>query len=111
MRMLLALPRVIIVIGFCRYEEPWQSEIGTIADVRVRPGRIIDAGRYAIVAIDFTTGRLGGSINSPAGFRGGLVVRADGLLAGVVTGEVLDNHPSSIDFSPAFNVYSLLEEL
>lgn len=95
----------------CRYEEPWQSEEGTISDVRVRPGRIIDAGRHAVVEIDFTTGRLGGSIDSTVGFRGGLVVRADGLFAGVVTGEVLGDHPTNIDFSPAYNVYSLLEEL
>ncbi|KAG0608436.1 hypothetical protein M758_8G105500 [Ceratodon purpureus] len=98
----------VYVVG---YEEPWESEVGTISDVRVRPGRIIDAGRHAIVEIDFTSGQLGGSINSPVGFRGGLVVRADGLLAGVVTGDVLGNHPTNIDFSPAFNVYSLLEEL
>lgn len=95
----------------CRYEEPWESEAGTIADVRVRPGRIVDAGRHEIVEIDFTAGRLGGSINSPAGFRGGLVVRADGHLAGVVTGEVLASHPTNIDFASAYNVYSLLEEL
>jgi hypothetical protein len=95
----------------CRYEEPWESEAGTVSDVRVRPGRIIDAGRHAIVEIDFTIGRLGGSIVSPAGLRGGLVVRADGLFAGVVIGEVLGSHPSNIDFSPAFNVYSLLEEV
>lgn len=77
----------------------------------MRPGRIIDAGRHTIVEIDFTAGRLGGSMGSPAGFRGGLVVRTDGLVAGVVTGEVLSHHRTNIDFSSAYNVYALLEEL
>ncbi|XP_073384991.1 uncharacterized protein [Physcomitrium patens] len=93
------------------YEEPWESESGAVADVRVRPGRIVDAGRNTIVEIDFTTGQLGGSIDFPVGFRGGLVVRADGLLAGVVTGDLLANHRTKIDFCTAFNVYSLLAEL
>lgn len=97
--------------GCCRYEEPWESESGAVADVRVRPGRIVDAGRNTIVEIDFTTGQLGGSIDFPVGFRGGLVVRADGLLAGVVTGDLLANHRTKIDFCTAFNVYSLLAEL
>ena len=77
----------------------------------MRPGRIVDAGRHTIVEIDFTTGQLGGSIDSPAGFRGGLVVRADGLLAGVVTGELLNSHRTNIDLSSAHNIYALLEEL
>ncbi|KAG0556786.1 hypothetical protein KC19_11G079100 [Ceratodon purpureus] len=98
----------VYVIG---YEEPWESESATIADARVRPGRIVDAGRHTIVEIDFTTGQLGGSIDSPAGFRGGLVVRADGLLAGVVTGELLNSHRTNIDLSSAHNIYALLEEL
>ncbi|XP_024358953.1 uncharacterized protein [Physcomitrium patens] len=98
----------VYVIG---YEEPWESESKTVSDVRIRPGRINDAGRYAIVEIDFTSGLLGGSISSPAGFRGGLVVRADGLLAGLVTGEILGSHPTDIDFSYAYNIYSLLSEL
>lgn len=98
----------VYVIG---YEEPLGSETGLLADVRVRSGRVIDAGRHAIVEIDFETGRLGGSINIAAGFRGGLVVRADGLLAGLVTGEILGGHPTNIDFSYAINIYSLLAEL
>lgn len=74
------------------------SETGLLADVRVRSGRVIDAGRHAIVEIDFETGRLGGSINIAAGFRGGLVVRADGLLARLVTGEILGGHPLILIF-------------
>jgi hypothetical protein len=101
----------LLAMMHCRYEEPWESECAVVADARVRPGRIIDAGRHTIVETDFTTGRLGGSIDSAAGFRGGLVVRADGLLAGVVTGELLFRHRTNIDFTSAYNVYALLEEL
>lgn len=64
-----------------------------------------------IVEVDFTKGRLGGSISSPAGFSGGLVARADGLWAGVITGQTMPGHPSRIDFCSAYNVYSFLEEL
>jgi len=56
-------------------------------------------------------GRLGGSVASPAGFRGALVVRADGHLAGVVTGQALPHHRTNIDFASAYDVYALLEEL
>ncbi|KAG0583366.1 hypothetical protein KC19_3G130900 [Ceratodon purpureus] len=93
------------------YEEPWESEIGKIADIRVRPGKITDAGNMEIVEVDFTKGRLGGSIATPAGFSGGLVARADGLWAGVITGQMLAGHPSRIDFCSAYNVYSFLDEL
>lgn len=93
------------------YEEPWESEVGRIADIRVRPGKIIQAGNMEIVMVDFTKGQLGGSITTAAGFSGGLVARADGLWAGVVTGQTMPGHPSRIDFCSAYNVYSLLEEL
>ncbi|XP_024379962.1 uncharacterized protein [Physcomitrium patens] len=93
------------------YEEPWESEAGRIADVRVRPGRIIEAGNMEIVEIDFTKGRLGGSITTPSGFSGGLVTRSDGLWIGVITGQTVEGHSSLIDFSSAYNVHSLLDEL
>lgn len=64
-----------------------------------------------IVEIDFTNGRLGGSITTPAGFSGGLVARADGPWVGVVTGQTMAGHTSRIDFCSAYNVYSFLEEL
>jgi hypothetical protein len=64
-----------------------------------------------IVEVDFTKGRLGGSITTPAGFCGGLVARADGLWVGVITGQTLPRQPSQIDFCSAYNVYSFLDEL
>lgn len=93
------------------YEEPWESEVGKIADVRVRPGIITEAGSMEILEIDFTKGRLGGSIATPTGFSGGLVARADGLWIGVITGHMMQGHPSLIDFSSAYSVYSFLDEL
>jgi hypothetical protein len=95
----------------CRYEEPWESEIGKIADIRVRPGKITEAGKMEIVEVDFTKGRLGGSITTAAGFRGGLVARADGFWIGVITGQTMTGHPSRIDFCSTYNVYSFLAEL
>lgn len=77
----------------------------------MRPGRITDAGKREIVEIDFTTGQLGGSISTPMGFSGGLIVRADGVFAGVVTGHTMESHNNLIDFSSAYTIYSLLEEL
>lgn len=113
----LKLNRKIKIVQFfnknnlCRYEEPWESEVGKIADVRVRPGIITEAGSMEILEIDFTKGRLGGSIATPTGFSGGLVARADGLWIGVITGHMMQGHPSLIDFSSAYSVYSFLDEL
>lgn len=85
-------------------------EIGFFVDVRVWLGRVIDVGRYVIVEIDFEIGWLGGFINIVVGFWGGLVVWVDGLLVGLVIGEILGGYLINIDFFYVINIYFFFVE-
>ncbi|CAM6042069.1 unnamed protein product [Sphagnum compactum] len=96
----------VYVLGF---EANWES--GIIADVRLRPAKVISSVHGDVVKVDFTAGQLGGMLTTPRGFMGGLVVRADGYWTGLMTCKALPNHPELADFASASNIYSLLEEL